>query len=386
MSLSAGVLLAWDSRPIIPSVRGDKKHLQPPGWRATNILNKSTISRKIVLNLQPPDFSGGFLWLLNTKGKRMRRSFITFFIMFSFVAYADKTITSKKYVDTEVAKKQDKVPAINTNTVLTHTDTQGVIETKGIYQETGTYDEQINNLVTVGTVDAGIQNALETEFICEESDEEGCLIWRIHNKTTQQIIPDGYTRLEYVSINTEGPCILTNVSWGSVYGFRGRAQQTVYSGMNRIIFGSDSNDLNTFYGTLQRGDNQRYWYNVSEVPSSSVGEFNFTRIDETGYWRGTVNNINSERVTSNATSNDKVRLLCGASSASDRRFVGNVWYLQLMDENGVFLLNAIPVKRDSDGLVGFYDLVSNQILTNSGNGTFNAGPETTSNIYIPSGQ
>ncbi len=33
--------------PEIYGVRGDKKHLQPKGWRAVNILNKPAIFRKL---------------------------------------------------------------------------------------------------------------------------------------------------------------------------------------------------------------------------------------------------------------------------------------------------------------------------------------------------
>lgn len=51
------------SRPLILSVRGDIKHLQPCGWRVAIYLNKPTISQNIVLNLQPPDFLVVFVLL-----------------------------------------------------------------------------------------------------------------------------------------------------------------------------------------------------------------------------------------------------------------------------------------------------------------------------------
>ncbi len=39
------------------------------------------------------------------------------------------------------------------------------------------------------------------------------------------------------------------------------------------------------------------------------------------------------------------------------------------------VFNGVPAKRDSDGVIGMYDTVSDRFLTNAGTGTFTAGPE-----------
>ena len=39
------------------------------------------------------------------------------------------------------------------------------------------------------------------------------------------------------------------------------------------------------------------------------------------------------------------------------------------------VFNGVPAKRDSDGVIGVYDTVSDRFLTNAGTGTFTAGPE-----------
>lgn len=46
-----------------------------------------------------------------------------------------------------------------------------------------------------------------------------------------------------------------------------------------------------------------------------------------------------------------------------------------IDENGTAILNLIPVKRKTDGVIGMLDLVSSRFFTNSGTGFFLAGPE-----------
>ena len=72
---------------------------------------------------------------------------------------ADKTITSKKYVENQIATKQDKIPAVDTNTVITHTGTNGNIGEKGIYDSGANFASQQTSLLTAGDANTGINNA-----------------------------------------------------------------------------------------------------------------------------------------------------------------------------------------------------------------------------------
>ena len=312
----------------------------------------------------------------------MKRIIIAFLLVLNIgIAYAaDKKITSKTYVDNQLATKQDKIPAVDTNTVITHTGESGNIGEKGIYDSTGNYAEQQTSLVTAGDANTGINNALENEFVCVDTDTDGtCLIWEIRPAKLAQL-PNEYTALEYLT-SDKNECITTNVRWGDVYKFNGRAQQTIVDTWNEAIFGSSSTEHTGMYGTYyESATATKYWYWVRSISYLDIGEFNFSRIGSTNTWRGTVNN-NVSQGSINVENSDKVRLLC--TGYTNRWFTGNVWYLQLIGVNGDFLLNAVPVKRNSDGLVGFYDFVSNQMLTNSGSGTFVAGPVAS---YIPQGQ
>ena len=64
------------------------------------------------------------------------------------------------------------------------------------------------------------------------------------------------------------------------------------------------------------------------------------------------------------------------------RFIGRVYYLQITD-NSSLVRNMIPVRRNSDNVLGMYDLVSRTFFTNSGTGTFVAGPVAS---YVPQNQ
>ena len=102
----------------------------------------------------------------------------------AFATASNDDATSKLYVDTTVATRQDAVPANNANTVMTYTDTAGTVGTKGIYDATGSYAEQQNALVPADVANAAIMNAINMEFECAEwnpNDDTDCWKWRILN-------------------------------------------------------------------------------------------------------------------------------------------------------------------------------------------------------------
>ena len=78
---------------------------------------------------------------------------------------ADTTVTSKNYVDAEVAKKQNTIPVAGTNTanpgtsVVMYTNTAGTVGERGIYSG-GTYTAgtDANNLVTASALNGAVNN------------------------------------------------------------------------------------------------------------------------------------------------------------------------------------------------------------------------------------
>ena len=49
-------------------------------------------------------------------------------------------------------------------------------------------------------------------------------------------------------------------------------------------------------------------------------------------------------------------------------------YTAWAKKDGVWQYNMIPARRDSDNVLGMYDIVNNVFRTNAGTGTFVAGP------------
>lgn len=69
-------------------------------------------------------------------------------------------------------------------------------------------------------------------------------------------------------------------------------------------------------------------------------------------------------------------LLAQNYNGSPRYDVGNyrqIGYFKYWDKNNTLICDLVPCYRKSDGVVGMYDLVRRQFLTNSGTGSFVAG-------------
>ena len=133
----------------------------------------------------------------------MKKLLFVVLALFAFVAYADNTITSKEYVDDQVATLQTQIPAKNTNTVITNTGTAGTVGEKAIYDTSVAYNTQSDALVTAGAFNSAIQNALESEFVCIEwqgavHDNTHCLLYEVRGAVQAQTLPAGYTQLEYL--------------------------------------------------------------------------------------------------------------------------------------------------------------------------------------------
>ena len=101
---------------------------------------------------------------------------------------SDNGLPTVSAVNTGIATKQDEIGAANTNTVVTYTGVAGTVGQKGIYQDTGTYASQQDNLIDAGTFNAALRNGLENEFVCADRDpvSNQCWLWTIDNATENQ--------------------------------------------------------------------------------------------------------------------------------------------------------------------------------------------------------
>ncbi len=96
---------------------------------------------------------------------------------------SDSGLPTVGAVNTGLENKQDEIGAVNTNTVVTYTGTPGTLGQKGIYQDTGTYAAQSDNLIQASTFNAALRNGLNNEFVCADRDpvSNQCWLWTIDN-------------------------------------------------------------------------------------------------------------------------------------------------------------------------------------------------------------
>ena len=117
--------------------------------------------------------------------------FVCIASVLSINAYAvTSTVTSKDYVDAEVAKKQNTIPVAGTNTatpgtsVVMYTATAGTVGERGIYSG-GTYTAgtDANKLATAAALNSAITNlpTIETsKLTCYDSPD--CTLWTVSDQ------------------------------------------------------------------------------------------------------------------------------------------------------------------------------------------------------------
>ena len=95
-------------------------------------------------------------------------------------------------VNTKLNQKQDDIAAVNDHTAVTYTGQPGGIGQKGIYQATGTYAEQSDNLIDAKTFNAALKNGLDSEFRCSDNRDPVsglCWLYTIHNTYEESAQP-----------------------------------------------------------------------------------------------------------------------------------------------------------------------------------------------------
>ncbi len=297
--------------------------------------------------------------------------------------------TSKGYVDAAVATKQDKISANDGATqVLTNTGTAGEYGTKGIYDANGEYTAQQNALIDAVTMNTAVQNAIDSEFQCVEYDAHGeCLLMDVFGTPTQQILPTGYTALEYIEstgtqwIDTE---IIGNQDTKVDITFRATGRTSdfmifgdrVSASSNAIGIWARSGSLGSAFRigfgssggyTGANATTQKYHVNLSKRGAYLNGSF---------VWNPNVQN------NFNTPSSLKLFALVHQNGGNLAQSALQVFNFALYS-GATLIRNFIPARRNSDGVLGMYDTVTNTFFTNSGTGEFIGGPVV--NLYLPSG-
>ena len=298
-------------------------------------------------------------------------------------------------VNTKLNQKQDDIDPVNDHTAVTYTGTAGQIGQKGIYQTTGTYADQSDNLIDAKTFNAALKNGLDSEFVCSEfkPDTNLCWVYSIHNVITDNgVLPNDYTPLEWIE------------SSGTQYIDTGIVFDTLNT---RVEIGADiTSGAKNLFG-FNKGTNDSLWYNVyntnswvymgtsAQVCALGAGTFGIKRdivlaTDTNHNLQASVNGtelcngtFNGTFITANQPS-FTIFTVNGANLTLSRITSSRVWYTRLY-KDGVLVFNGVPAQHGAT--VGMYDTVSRRFFTNANNNdNFIAGPVASTNIYIPQDQ
>ena len=310
--------------------------------------------------------------------KQLLRLFLLFFI---FPAFA---VTSKSYVGSAVVPLQDEIPAKNANTVLINTGAAGEIGTKKIYDETQGFETQTDALVTAETFNAAVQNAIDNEYVCIEWLGEhipsNCLLYQIRAVTPKTTsLPDGYTRLEYITTNT------------TAYIDTQKRLGTNFELYATIMLLSNTDNFPIISSSLGKTDFVVVTYGAKVLGSGISNKFESGGITTYGVNAPFSFGISPQWVMH---AYGKKKQLNRPYRGSGNLIIGRApnenstpirFYSVQLYNNGVLDGNFIPARRNSDGELGMYDTVSGTFFTNAGEGEFVAGPDAATNIYLPSG-
>ena len=184
---------------------------------------------------------------------------------------------------------------------------------------------------------------------------------------------DNYTVLDYIE-TTGTQCINTNITdhklrWEILGQITDPAQTAL-----TILFGWGSNRGMCIVAHPDGG-----WENCAD--GTSVGDsslltelvYDYTATQATL----TANGIPVYTYTPTESNNFAAHLFCGLIPTGQMRYfsTGRIYSAKATNSVGDLVANFIPVKRNSDNVVGMYDTVTKTFFGNSGTGAFIAGSE-----------
>ena len=194
------------------------------------------------------------------------------------------------------------------------------------------------------------------------------------NATSVQILPDGYTQLEYIQSNGGAHSIDTGFKPNQNTGIIAKFQLLSSTGNQTPIFSRTSRNVASFGVFLDSNSKWTADYGTLRYTNSSIGAQNLINLN----FDKNVVKFNNDSYTFDAqtfqgSSNLTIfGMNTGGTVANNARM--NFYSCEIYD-NGTLIRSFIPCKNPS-GTIGLYDIVNSKFYTNVGSGgTFTAGPE-----------
>lgn len=206
-------------------------------------------------------------------------------------------------------------------------------------------------------------------------------------------LPDGYTELSYIR-STGTQCINTKISGRAGYSAEidfettdvmPTSDATQQGFLGSSAWGAESSYTDLMLGWIERQHRFRLWIRENSTTTDQYGEINTisanTRYlykvnvgaeEQTAYANGEL------QVTANAAISGQSRelyLFALNNSGTAESHANIVVHSAKSKLDGVEVQNLIPARRDSDGHVAMYDIVTGEFFPNIGTGEFIAGEE-----------
>lgn len=202
--------------------------------------------------------------------------------------------------------------------------------------------------------------------VLEDALNKNAKDYKIYGNTKQQILPDGYTQVDYIQssrtqyIDTgikgnENTKIIAKVNYLEAGMLIGDIS-TATSAISLYYAYNNASSINRFGNKSASGVIKDYDYNNIHILQTNK---NGISVDGTllNNW-GTVNDFE--------TTNNMFLFRC---NSSDRIGSLKLYYCKIYNGN-TLVRDFIPCYRNSDNEVGLYDLVNNVFYTNQGTGVF----------------
>ena len=199
-------------------------------------------------------------------------------------------------------------------------------------------------------------------------------------------LPSGYTQLEYLEA-TGGQYIDTGITFNNNIGVKTKFNKRYYNGDDdQVVIGVTSagsqNNRDVFLINPARGFYLTFaeWYADAWVEDTVYSVDYEVSVNYMNDRKRYLNGTGVLDIATTAVDNPNTMYLFAGHLVSSQipywYFGGRIYYTQITNGTS-FVRNFIPVRRNSDNVLGMYDTVTGTFFTNSGTGTFTAGPDTT---------
>ena len=186
-------------------------------------------------------------------------------------------------------------------------------------------------------------------------------------------LPSGYTELEYIE-STGTQYIDTGINGTACYGFELVFKPKETTQYESILSGVLDNATLGYYAsaaaTYLRHRGSEIFINGTVLSDS----FNTITLQNNTIKINGTTKANVTTTNAWATSSGNI-ILCNNTSLSRYAKLYCKSLILYGQDQTTKLCNFIPARRNSDSVLGMYDLVNNTFHTNAGSGTFVAGPE-----------